>query len=123
MGKRNAITRKLAVPDLTTAVLHSHGNRIGSRSFANIKREEGSNLILTFARVLYGNGESTQKTVATAKRLGDFLGLNVTIIPRWGGLDLLAEDTDGKLISAIEATPSGVHMERVASTRRTIEEL
>jgi uncharacterized membrane protein YjjP (DUF1212 family) len=86
-------------------------------------REEGSNLILEFARVLYVNGESTQKTVAAAKRLGDFLGLTVTILPRWGELELQGEDTDGKLISAIEATPSGVDMDRVASTRRTIEEL
>jgi len=123
MGKRNATTRKLAVPDLTTAVLHSPGDRIVSRFFANMTRGERSNLILTCARVLYVNGESTEKTVAVAKRLGDFLGLTVTILPRWGKLELHCEDTDGKLISAIEATPSGVNMDRVASTRRTVEEL
>lgn len=86
-------------------------------------REEASNLILEFARVLYVNGESTQKTVAAAKRLGDFLGLTVTILPRWGELELQGEDAEGKLILAIEATPSGVNMDGVVSTRRTIEEL
>ncbi len=86
-------------------------------------REEGSNLILEFARVLYVNGESTQKTVAAAKRLGDFLDLTVTILPRWGELELQTKDTDGKSISAIEAAPSGVDMDRVASTMLTIEEI
>src|SRR5882724_5470882 len=123
MGIRNATIRKLAAPDLTTTVFHFHGNRIGSRSLPNMTREDGSNLILEFARVLYVNGESTQKTVAAAKRLGDFLGLTVTILPRWGELELQGENTEGKWISAIEATPSGVNMDRVASTRRTIEEL
>jgi uncharacterized membrane protein YjjP (DUF1212 family) len=111
------------VPDLTTTVIHPRGTRIGNRFLANMTRQEASNLILEFARVLYVNGESTQKTVAAAKRLGDFLGLTVTILPRWGELELQLEDPDGKLISAIEATPSGVNMERVASTRRTIDEM
>ncbi len=123
MGIRNATIRKLAAPDLTITVFHFHGNRIGSRSHPNMTREDGSNLILEFARVLYVNGESTQKTVAAAKRLGDFLGLTVTILPRWGELELQGENTEGKWISAIEATPSGVNMDRVASIRRTIEEL
>ena len=86
-------------------------------------REDASNLILEFARVLYVNGESTQKTVTAAKRVGDFLGLTVALLPRWGELELQAKDTDGKSISVIEAAPSGVDMDRVASTMRAVEDI
>jgi uncharacterized membrane protein YjjP (DUF1212 family) len=86
-------------------------------------REKRSNLILAFARVLYINGESTDQTLGAAERVGNCLGFHTTILPHWGGLEVQNEDTDGKFISAIEAAPSGVDMERVASTLRMLEEL
>ena len=86
-------------------------------------REERSNLILTFARVLYINGGSTHQTLGAAERLSSCLGFRATIFPHWGELEVQAEDSDSKFISAIEATPSGVDMDRVASTLRTVEEL
>ena len=86
-------------------------------------REECSNLILAFARVLYINGESTDQSLGVAQRLSKCLGFRATIFPHWGELEVQTEDTDGKLISAIEAAPSGVDMDRVASTLRTAEEL
>ena len=86
-------------------------------------REERSNLILAFARVLYINGESTQQTLAAARRLGDFMGLRATILPRWGELELKSDDGDGTLISAAEADPAGVNMARVASARRSVQEI
>lgn len=86
-------------------------------------REEGSNLILAFARTLYINGESTQQTLSTAEHLSTCLGFRATIFPRWGELEVQTEDAEGKLLSAIEAAPSGVDMDRVASTVRTAEEL
>jgi uncharacterized membrane protein YjjP (DUF1212 family) len=90
---------------------------------AGMTREERSNLVLTLARVLYVNGESTQLTVRTAERLGRCLGLRATIFLRWGELQVQTEDADGNFIGAMEATPSGVDMDRVASTLRTAEEL
>jgi uncharacterized membrane protein YjjP (DUF1212 family) len=85
--------------------------------------EERSDLVLAIARVLYVNGQSTAQTLATAERLGEFLGLRAKIMPRWGELQLQAEDKDARLISAVAADPAGVNMDRVASTMRTIEEL
>lgn len=90
---------------------------------ADIIREERSNLLLSFSRVLYINGESTQKTLSSAERLGRCLGLRATILPRWGELALQAEDTGGKFISVVQADPSGVDMDRVVSTLRAVEEL
>jgi len=86
-------------------------------------REERSKLILAFARVLYVNGESTQQTVRMAERMSNCLGFRATIFPHWGELEVQTEDTEGKSLSAIEATPSGVDMDRVASSSRTDEEL
>jgi len=88
-----------------------------------VTQEECSNLVIAFARVLYINGESTQQTLNIAERLGKCLGFRTAIFPHWGELQLRTEGTDGKFISAIEATPSGVDMDRVASTQRTVEEL
>ena len=92
-------------------------------SEAGMTREERSNLILAFARVLYINGESTEQTLLAARRLGDCLRMRALILPHWGELELKAEDENGTLISATEADPSGVDMDRVSSTLRTIEEL
>ena len=86
-------------------------------------REERSNLVLSLARVLYVNGESTHQTLQAAEHLSNCLGFRATILPRWGELELQAEHTGGKFISAIEANPSGVDMDRVASTLRTVDEL
>jgi len=86
-------------------------------------REERSKLILAFARVLYVNGESTQQTVRMAERMSNCLGFRATIFPHWGELEVQTEDTEGKSLSAIEASPFGVDMDRVASSLRTVEEL
>lgn len=85
--------------------------------------EEHSDLVLAVARVLYVNGESTHQTLRAAIRLSECLGFRATILPRWGELELQAEVSNDKTISAIEANPSGVDMDRVASTLRTVEQL
>jgi len=92
-------------------------------SAATMTREECSNVVLGFARVLFINGESTQQTLDAAERLGNCLGFRVRTFPRWGELEVQAEDADGKFISAIEADPAGVDMDRVASTLRTVQQL
>jgi uncharacterized membrane protein YjjP (DUF1212 family) len=85
--------------------------------------QERSDLILTFARILYVNGQSTDQTLAAAERLGRFLGLRAKILPRWGELQLQVQDGDTKLTSAVAADPTGVAMNRVASAMRAIEDL
>ena len=86
-------------------------------------REQRSNLILAFARALYINGESTHQTLLAAERVSNCLGFRATIFPHWGEMEVQTEGTDGKFVSVIEAAPSGVDMDRVASTQRTVEEL
>ena len=90
---------------------------------ASMTREERSNLILAFTRVLYLNGESTQLTAITAQRLGQCLGLRATIFLHWEELQVQIEDAAGRFISSMEAAPTGVDMDRVASTLRAVDEL
>ena len=85
--------------------------------------EERSDLILAFAKVLYANGQSTDQTLAAATRLGDTLGLRARILPRWGELQLHANDQDAQLVSTVAVDPTGVNMDRVASATRAIEDL
>jgi uncharacterized membrane protein YjjP (DUF1212 family) len=83
--------------------------------------QERSNLILAFAKVLFANGQATEQTIGAAERLGRALRLRAKIIPRWGELELRAEDKDVELSLQIAADPTGVDMDRVASTMRAVE--
>src|ERR1700728_768228 len=85
--------------------------------------EERSDLVLGFARVLFVNGQSTDQTLEAAGRLGDSVGLRTKILVHWGDLQLHAEDKDARLISVVTASPTGVDMNRVASTMQAIDDL
>src|SRR5712692_4743480 len=84
---------------------------------------ERSELVLSFARVLHVNGQSTDETVAATERLGNTLDLRASIIPRWGELQLQARDGGGSLVSVGAADPTGVDMDRVVSAMRAIDDL
>jgi uncharacterized membrane protein YjjP (DUF1212 family) len=85
--------------------------------------EERSNLVLALAQTLYVNGQSTEQTLAAAQRLGEVLRLRARIMPRWGELQLAAQDGEIKLISAVAADPTGVDMDRVVSAMGVIDEV
>lgn len=88
--------------------------------------QERSDLVLAFARVLFTNGESTEKTVGAADEVAGAVGLRAQLMPRWGTLQLTAwdeKDGSAKLVSAVEADPTNVDMDRVAAARRAADEL
>jgi len=74
--------------------------------------EERSNLVLAFAQVLFVNGQATEQTVTAAEQLGRTLELLIQ-----------SENQDSRLTSRVAADPSGVDMERVASTTRAIQDI
>jgi uncharacterized membrane protein YjjP (DUF1212 family) len=88
---------------------------------ARMTPEERSAVVLAFARVLYVNGQGTDRTVAAAQQLGHALGLRVKLIPRWGCLHLQSDDSDAKLVRQADAEPTGINMARVVSTGWAIE--
>jgi uncharacterized membrane protein YjjP (DUF1212 family) len=85
--------------------------------------QERSRLVLAFAAVLYDNGQSTDQTLAAAERLGNALGVRARILPGWGELQLQPENEERNLPMSVEAEPTGVHMSRVTSAMRTMEDL
>jgi len=84
--------------------------------------DERARLVLAFAKVLYANGQATEQTVSAAGRLGGALGLQATVVPRWGELRLMADDKGGTTFQ-VAANPAGVEMDRVASTMQAIEDV
>src|SRR5215470_9036687 len=85
--------------------------------------QEQSDLVLTFAQVLHINGQSTDDTLAAAKRLSGKLGVLTTMIPSWDGLEIEVQEKNARLVSLVSASPTGVEMERVAATMRAIDEI
>jgi uncharacterized membrane protein YjjP (DUF1212 family) len=85
--------------------------------------EEQSDVVLALGQVLQVNGQSTEDTLAATERLSNSFGLCATIIPSWGELKLEATDGTARLISFVAASPTGVHMERVASAIKAIDEV
>ena len=85
--------------------------------------QEQTDLILSFARVLHVNGQSTDETLKATERLGSNLGLSAKVIPRWGELAVHAENEGARPVSVVAADPTGVDMDRVASAMRAIDDL
>src|SRR5262245_44791525 len=85
--------------------------------------DERSNLVLAFARTLFVNGQATDQIVAAVARLARALGLRASVTARWGELQLQSDSEDHALITRVEADPSGVDMDRVASTARAIDDV
>jgi uncharacterized membrane protein YjjP (DUF1212 family) len=85
--------------------------------------QERSKLILSFAKALFVNGQATDLTIGATERLARALGLRIGLILRWGELALQADDRCAELSLEIVADPSGVDMDRVASTMRVVEDV
>jgi len=84
--------------------------------------DERCNLVLSFARTLFVNGQATDQTVAAAERLGHALNLRANLTARWGALQLQC-DSETMSFSQAPADPAGVDMDRVAATMRAVEDV
>src|SRR5260370_12246945 len=84
--------------------------------------DERCNLVLTFARTLFINGQATDQAVASAERLGCALGLRANVMARWGELQLQSDSETAPFCQAA-ADPAGVDMDRVALTMQAIKEV
>ncbi len=101
-------------------ILNGRCEVVGALRPVNI--EERPALVLTAAKALFVNGQSTEQTAAAAARLAEALGLRATLAPRWGELALQVDNAQGELIRVAGAKPTGVDMDRVASVMRTVDE-
>jgi uncharacterized membrane protein YjjP (DUF1212 family) len=73
------------------------------------------------AALLFAHGQTTERTVTAAERLGRALGVTVKVLPYWGELTV---ELDGAPISQIvPAKPLGVDMGRVLAVTTVIEQV
>src|SRR5882672_8517304 len=73
------------------------------------------------ATLLFAHGQTTERTVTAAERLGRALGVTVRVLPYWGELTV---ERDGAPISQIvPAKPLGVDMGRVLAVTTVIEQV
>ena len=81
------------------------------------------NTILALVRTLYVNGQATAQMLDAGERLGQAMGLKVTLIVRWGELQLRSEDNGTIHAYQLPADPTGVEMARVAAAMREVDDL
>jgi uncharacterized membrane protein YjjP (DUF1212 family) len=73
------------------------------------------------ATLLFAHGQTTERTVTAAERLGRALGATVKVLPYWGELSV---ELDGAPISQIvPAKPLGVDMGRVLAVTTVIDQV
>jgi uncharacterized membrane protein YjjP (DUF1212 family) len=85
--------------------------------------EECSAFVLTAAKGLFVNGQSTEQTLSAAVRLAQALSLRTKLLARWSEVALQVEGTHGALVRLEGAEPTGIDMDRVASVMLIIDKL
>jgi len=80
-------------------------------------------LILISARLLFANGQTTERTGAAVEQLADALGFRATVFPRWGELTVRIDDDTGSRYEIIAVEPVSVDMSKVAATVSVIDKV
>ena len=82
-------------------------------------REAVLDIIALAATLLFTHGQTTERTVVTAERLGRALGVSVRVLPDW---DKLTVELEGTSLSEIVATkPLGMDMNRVLAITAIVD--
>jgi uncharacterized membrane protein YjjP (DUF1212 family) len=80
-------------------------------------------LISTSARLLFGNGQTTERMVAASEQLAEALGFRASVFPRWGELMVRIEDDAGSRYEIVAAEPEGMDMSKVTATMAAIDKV
>jgi uncharacterized membrane protein YjjP (DUF1212 family) len=80
-------------------------------------------LISTSARLLFGNGQTTERMVVASEKLAEALGFRASVFPRWGELVVRIEDEPGSHYEIVPAEPAGMDMNKVATTMAAIDKI
>jgi uncharacterized membrane protein YjjP (DUF1212 family) len=73
------------------------------------------------ATLLFAHGQTTERTVAAAERLGRALGVTIKVLPYWG--DIIVELDGASLSQIVPAQPLGVDMGRVLAVTTVIDQI
>jgi uncharacterized membrane protein YjjP (DUF1212 family) len=78
-------------------------------------------LVLASAKLLFVNGQSTQRMAVAVEQLSDRIGIRASVFPRWGELTLRIEDVPGPHCETVAASPASVDMHKVVATTRIVD--
>jgi uncharacterized membrane protein YjjP (DUF1212 family) len=101
----------------------------GDRPSPNIQRGKrlepaaALDLISTSAKLLFENGQTTERMVAASEQLAQALGFRANVFPRWGELVLRIEHDCGSGYEIIAAEPAGMDMNKVTATMAAIDKV
>jgi uncharacterized membrane protein YjjP (DUF1212 family) len=73
------------------------------------------------ATLLFAHGQTTERTVTAAERLGRALGASVRVLPNWG--EIVVELDGAPLSQIVPANPLGVDMGRVLAVTTVIDQI
>src|SRR5437899_11396631 len=83
--------------------------------------EAALDAIALAAALLFAHGQTTERTVLVAERLGRALGVPVTALPYWGQLTV---EIDGTTLSKIiPVKPLGVDMGKVLAVTTVVDQV
>lgn len=80
-------------------------------------------LISLGARLLFENGQSTEKIATALDQLAEAFGFRATVFPRWGDLTIRIDDGNGSRHEILASAPVGVDMHKVAATISVIDDV
>jgi uncharacterized membrane protein YjjP (DUF1212 family) len=90
---------------------------------AHVASVEQLALLSHVAKLLFENGESTEKIVTATGGLADALGFRATVFPRWGELAIRIDDAGVPRYEILGCAPMGVDMGKVAAATGVIDEV
>ncbi len=88
---------------------------------AHLTRTACLDTVATAAVLLFNNGQTTERVVLAAERLGHALGMPLTLHPHWGELALQVEGTP--FSEMVPAKPLGVDMGKVLAAMKVVEQV
>ena len=80
-------------------------------------------LISMSATLLFGNGQSTERTMLAVQQLAHRMGIRATLFPRWDELTIRIDDDSGSHCEIVAVSPAGVDMRKVATTTGVIDQV
>ena len=85
------------------------------------KHEEALDIVVQATVSLFVHGQTTERTIVTAERLGKALGVPIRVLPNWGELVV---EIDGTSLAEINpATPLDVDMGKVLAVMNVVDQV
>jgi uncharacterized membrane protein YjjP (DUF1212 family) len=104
--------------DRSTQLTNFKSETPGSRPFTC---EAALKTTALAAKLLFAHGQTTERTVIAAERLGYALGVSVNVLPYWG--ELIVQIDDAPVAQIVPAKPLSVDMGRVLAVTTVVDQV